>query len=56
MGDVRYCEKCGKTLKLTEFYKSNNKEKYPESYLNQCKKCLTMHVDNWNPDTYMWIL
>lgn len=56
MGDVRYCEKCGKTLKLTEFYKSNNKEKYPESYLNQCKKCLTMHVDNWDPKTFLWIL
>jgi hypothetical protein len=22
----------------------------------QCKKCLTMHVDNWNPETYLWIL
>ena len=21
-----------------------------------CAKCMTMHVDNWNPDTYMWIL
>ena len=21
-----------------------------------CKNCLTMHVDNWNPDTYLWIL
>ena len=21
-----------------------------------CKKCMTMHVDNWNPDTYLWIL
>jgi len=21
-----------------------------------CKKCLTLHVDNWNPDTYLWIL
>jgi hypothetical protein len=40
-----------------EFYRSNNLEKYPENGLmNQCKKCLTMHVDNWNPDTFLWIL
>ena len=38
------------------FYKSNNLEKYPDGKLKQCKKCITMHVDNWNPDTYMWIL
>ena len=24
--------------------------------MNECKKCMTMHVDNWNPDTYLWIL
>ncbi len=52
----RYCEKCNKTMSLNEFYQSNNTEKYPDRYLNQCKKCLTMHVDNWNPDTYLWIL
>lgn len=40
-----------------QFYTSNNLEKYPEDgKLPQCKKCITMHVDNWNPDTYMWIL
>lgn len=21
-----------------------------------CKKCLTMHIDNFNPETYLWIL
>ena len=40
-----------------QFYTSNNLEKYPnDGKLPQCKKCITMHVDNWNPDTYMWIL
>ena len=40
-----------------QFYSSNNLEKYPnDGKLNQCKKCITMHVDNWNPDTYLWIL
>ena len=54
--ESRYCEKCCKTMNVSEFYQSNNLEKYPNKYLNQCKKCITMHVDNWNPDTYLWIL
>ena len=52
-----YCEKCNRTLDEKEFYRSNNLEKYPEKGLmNLCKKCMTMHVDNWNPDTFLWIL
>jgi hypothetical protein len=51
-----YCEKCNKTMNEDQFYGSNNLEKYPEGKLKQCKKCITMHVDNWNPDTYLWIL
>ena len=57
MAESYYCEKCKRTMKGTEFYSSNNLEKYPnDGKLNQSKKCLTMHVDNWNPDTYLWIL
>lgn len=52
-----YCEKCNRTMSAEQFYTSNNLEKYPNNgKLNQCKKCITMHVDNWNPDTYLWIL
>lgn len=51
-----YCEKCKRTMSIDQFYQSNNTTKYPDRYLNQCKKCLTMHVDNWNPDTFLWIL
>lgn len=51
-----YCEKCKKTMRGDQFYSSNNTEKYPEGKLNQCKQCITMHVDNWNPDTFLWIL
>ena len=51
-----FCEKCKRTMSDKEFYKSNNTEKYPSGYLNQCKKCLTMHVNNWDPNTYLWIL
>ena len=51
-----FCDKCNRTMRGTEFYGSNNLEKYPEGKLHQCKKCLTMHVDNWDSSTYMWIL
>ena len=52
-----YCEKCNRTMSGDSFYSSNNLEKYPnDGKFPQCKKCMTMHVDNWNPDTYLWIL
>lgn len=55
--EMYYCEKCRKTMRASEFYSSNNLEKYPNNgKFNICKKCLTMHVDNWNPETYLWIL
>ena len=54
---VYYCEKCGKTMSAENFYTSNNLEKYPDDgKLTQCKKCITMHVDNYRPETYLWIL
>lgn len=57
MSESYYCEKCHKTLKATEFYTSKNLEKYPDDgKLHQCKQCLTMHVNNWDPETYKWIL
>ena len=57
MADSYYCEKCKRTMSAGEFYSSNNLEKYPnEGKFPKCKKCMTMHVDNWNPDTYLWIL
>ena len=52
-----YCEKCNRTMNGESFYTSNNLDKYPnDGKLSQCKKCITMHVDNWNPETYLWIL
>lgn len=52
-----YCKKCNRTLDGGNFYVSNNLKKYPdEGRLNMCKQCLTMHVDNWDPDTFLWIL
>ena len=54
--DKFYCEKCNSTKSADQFYLSNNLDKYPEGKVNLCKKCMTLHVDNWNPDTYLWIL
>lgn len=52
-----YCEKCNRTMDESNFYTSKNLVKYPNGgRLNQCKKCLTMHVNNWEPETFLWIL
>lgn len=51
MADTLNCKKCGRQLKETEFYTDRNKQK-----LDLCKKCMTMHVDNFDPQTFLWIL
>ena len=56
MAESFYCEKCNRTMNADQFYGSNNISKYPEGKLHKCKKCTTMHVDNFNPDSYLWIL
>ena len=57
MAGQYYCEKCGRTMDETQFYTSNNLEKYPNNgKLKTCKKCTTLHVDNWDPETYKPIL
>lgn len=57
MAEQRYCERCKKTLKIDNFYTSKNFEKYPDDgKLNICKQCITAHVNNWDPETYLWIL
>lgn len=45
------CKKCGKTLDEGKFYtyKDGRKTQY-------CKNCLTMHIDNFDESTYLWIL
>lgn len=54
---VYYCEKCNKTMKSDNFYSSNNLEKYPnDGKFPFCRVCMTMHVDNFDPSTYLWIL
>lgn len=52
-----YCEECKRLKRAEEFYTSNNREKYPnDGKLTKCKDCITMFVDNWKPETYVWIL
>lgn len=45
------CQKCGRTMEEVKFYSYRNGEK-----TEMCKQCLTMHVDNFDPDTFLWIL
>lgn len=45
------CEKCGRRMDADNFYTYRDGKK-----MEICKKCVTMHVDNFNPDTYTWIL
>ena len=52
-----YCKTCKKTMDGANFYTSRNLEKYPyHGKLEECKKCITRHVDNWDPSTYVWII
>lgn len=46
-----FCEKCKKTMDEDNFYTYKDGSK-----TELCKKCLTMHIDNYNPDTYLWLL
>ena len=46
-----YCEKCHKTMKDTNFYTYKDGSKS-----EMCKSCLTMHIDNFEPETYLWLL
>ena len=49
---TKTCIKCGKTMdEATQFYTHKNGDK-----TKMCKKCLTMHVDNFDPNTFLWLL
>lgn len=45
------CQKCGKTMDEKNFYTYKDGRK-----TELCKKCLTMHIDNFNPETFLWAL
>ena len=50
-GLPRYCPKCKKTMSDINFYQYKSGEK-----AEFCKACLTMHVDNFEPSTFLWLL
>ena len=47
----KVCEKCKRQMEDTNFYtyRDGTKHKY-------CKACLTMHIDNFEPSTFLYIL
>ena len=45
------CEKCGRSLRETEFFKMKSGERY-----KLCKDCLTQYIDNRDRSTFDWIL
>ena len=48
----KLCQKCGKMLdEDTQFYTYKDGTK-----TEMCKKCLTMHIDNFDKSTYLWLL
>lgn len=49
-----FCPTCRMNMDAKNFYKSNNLEKYGENdgFLFECKKCITLGIDPWNPDTF----
>lgn len=48
----RICQKCGKMMdENAKFYQYKDGRK-----TELCKNCLTMHIDNFDPNTFLWLL
>ena len=45
------CDKCGKQMDDKNFYTYKNGDK-----TELCKSCLTMHIDNFDESTFLWLL
>lgn len=46
-----FCEKCQKSMDEGQFYTYKDGRK-----TELCKKCLTLHIDNFDENTYLWLL
>ena len=46
-----FCSNCKKEMEDTNFYTYRDGQK-----VEICKQCLTLHVDNFDESTYLWIL
>jgi hypothetical protein len=52
MAEQKLCQKCGRMMDAdTKFYTYKNGDK-----TEMCKNCLTMHIDNFDPNTFLWLL
>ena len=51
MAETKVCAKCGRERKLLDYYTYKDGSK-----IDLCKDCLTRHIDNYDPETYLWIL
>lgn len=51
MAGLCTCQKCGKTISEDNFYTYRDGRK-----TEMCKSCMTMHIDNFDPNTYIWLL
>lgn len=55
--EEKVCSKCKKPMQLAQnFYKSKNTEKYKNGYLDECKKCFTMHINIHEPASFLPML
>lgn len=48
---LRFCSKCKKTMSEDNFYKLKTGERS-----EMCKACETMHINNYEPETFLWLL
>lgn len=46
-----FCSKCKKLMKEDNFYSYKDGTK-----VELCKPCFTMHIDNFDPETFLWAL
>ena len=51
MPEQLYCQKCAKTMSDVNFYTYKDGTK-----AELCKSCMTMHINNWEPETFLWLL
>ena len=51
MPEKLICSKCQRSRAEKEFFKMKSGER-----CDLCSDCLTMHIDNYNPSTFTWIL
>ena len=51
MPEQLYCQKCTKTMSDVNFYTYKDGTK-----AELCKSCMTMHINNWETETFLWLL